>query len=64
MFKRVGAGLSGRLEERLTVPEDQPTCCRGVDDGVEEGLGSAQPGEAVERITAEKVDVAGQVRTE
>ena len=33
-----------------------------MDDGVEEGLGGAQPGEAVEGAAAKEIDVAGSER--
>ena len=34
-----------------------------MDDGVEEGLRGAEPGEAVERVAAEEIDVAGGADT-
>ena len=57
------ARLPRGLEERLTVPEDKPPRCRGVDDGIQKGLGRAKPGKAIERVSTEIVDVSRQVGT-
>ena len=59
---RRGCGRRGGLDERLALVEYEPARCGGVDDGVEEGLGGAQPGEAVEGAAAKEIDVAGSER--
>lgn len=56
----IGSGGSVGLQKRLTLAENDPARCRRMYDGIEEGLGGAQPGEAVERVTAEVMGVPGE----
>ena len=64
LLERVGVCLGSGLQQRLAVPEDEPARCWRVDYGIQERLRSTKPGETVERIAAEEVDVARQVGTE